>query len=281
MRGPDAILIGAMKCGTTTLAEQLGRQDGLFLTDPKEPNYFSDDDIFAKGPAWYADLFAGAAEGDLTLEASTHYTKLPDRPKTVARMKAALPEVRLVYMIRDPMVRLVSHWVHGWSLNEIRVPLEAALERHPELVDYGRYAMQVRPFLDTWGPEAVLLTSLERMQADPEGELARVAAHIGYAGKVHWREEAAVENASATRFRRLPMAKVLLGNPVARTLRRALIPKSWREKVRAARTLDTRPDIPADRVADLRARFAADREDLARLFPGDPSVDLAYPWRAR
>ena len=50
MKTPDYIVIGAMKCGTTTLAAQLGAQSGLFMTTPKEPNYFSDDDVFARGP---------------------------------------------------------------------------------------------------------------------------------------------------------------------------------------------------------------------------------------
>ncbi|NNF72213.1 MAG: sulfotransferase, partial [Rhodobacteraceae bacterium] len=98
MKGPDFILIGAMKCGTSTLASQLGAQPGLFMTTPKEPNYFSDDAIFARGPDWYGGLFDGAGPGDLRGEASTHYTKRPDYPDTIARMKAAVPAPRLVYM---------------------------------------------------------------------------------------------------------------------------------------------------------------------------------------
>ena len=46
---PDFILIGAMKCGTTTLAGQLAAQDGVFITTPKEPNFFSDDAVYARG----------------------------------------------------------------------------------------------------------------------------------------------------------------------------------------------------------------------------------------
>ena len=63
MTTPDYIVIGAMKCGTTTLAAQLGAQSGLFMTTPKEPNYFSDDDVFARGPDWYSALFDAAAPG--------------------------------------------------------------------------------------------------------------------------------------------------------------------------------------------------------------------------
>ena len=74
---PDFLIIGAMKCGTSTLQAQLARQPGVFMSTPKEPNYFSDDEVHAQGQARYEGLFSGAAEGDLTGEASTHYTKLP------------------------------------------------------------------------------------------------------------------------------------------------------------------------------------------------------------
>ena len=48
---PDFLIIGAMKCGTTTLAAQLAAQDGLFITTPKEPNFFSDDADLCQGSA--------------------------------------------------------------------------------------------------------------------------------------------------------------------------------------------------------------------------------------
>lgn len=275
---PHFIVIGAMKCGTTTLAAQLGAQAGIFMTEPKEPQYFSDDGVFAQGPDWYAGLFTGAAEGDIRGEASTHYTKRPELPKTVARMQAALPEVRLVYMIRDPMARLVSHYVHEWSQGVLSRPLDVEIDAHTPLVDYGRYGWQVAPFIEAYGPEAVLLTSLERITADRDGELARMATHIGAAGPVAWTHDNAAENVSAKRTRKLPLHGVIVDNPVADALRRTLVPKALRTWVREARQMKGRPQIPAERVTDLQARFAEDREILAGLFPGDPSLDLAYPF---
>ena len=141
MTTPHYIIIGAMKSGTSTLAAQLGAQGGIFMSDPKEPQYFSDDPVYAKGPGWYGQLFSHAKPGDLLGEASTHYTKLPTYPETVTRMKAACPELRLVYMIRNPMARLVSHYIHAWSEAELTCSLENALETVPELVDYGLYGM--------------------------------------------------------------------------------------------------------------------------------------------
>lgn len=278
MSGPDFIVIGAMKCGTTTLAAQLGAQEGIFITDPKEPNYFSDDDVYARGPEWYAGLFAGAGATDLRGEASTHYTKRPDLPRTVERMRAALPQVRLVYVIRDPMARIVSHYIHDWSQGGLSVPLDVALERHSPLVDYGLYGWQVEPFVEAYGAEAVLLTSLERMRADPEGELSRIVRHIGLEGPARWVEDREVENSSAKRSRKFPFYELLINHSVMRALRRALVPKALRTWVRTARQMKERPEIPAAMREALEARFAEDRARLARIFPNDPSLDLAYPF---
>lgn len=274
---PDYIVLGAMKCGTTTLAAQLGAQPGIFMTDPKEPYFFSDDPVYAKGPDWYASLFASAAPGDIKGEASTHYTKRPELPHTLERMQAALPEVRLVYMIRNPMARIVSHYIHEWSQRVLTEPLDQALETHTPLVDYGLYGWQIAPFIEAYGRDAVLLTSLERWRQDPTAELARVAAHIGYQGEVTLASDDA-ENVSAARSRKLPMHGLLVDNPVASALRRTLVPKSVRGWVRAARQRQDRPEIPADRVVDLQARFAEDRRTLAAFFPDDPSLELAYPF---
>src|SRR3954469_22213852 len=102
-RLPDFIVIGAMKCATTTLHEQLARQPGVFMSRPKELNFFSDDETYGLGLGWYASVFGRAAPGDLCGESSTHYTKLPVYPRAVERMSRALPGVKLIYVMRDPV----------------------------------------------------------------------------------------------------------------------------------------------------------------------------------
>lgn len=280
MTRPDFIIIGAMKCGTSTLAAQLGAQDGVFMTDPKEPNYFSDDAVFARGPGWYAGLFADAAPGALRGEASTHYTKRPDLPRTLERMQAVLPAPRLVYMIRDPMVRIVSHYIHEWSQGVLSGSIGQALDDCPALVDYGRYGYQVAPFVQAYGAGAILLTSLEELTADPAGELARVAAFLGLEAAPVWQAEVGRENVSAERTRRLPLQGLVVDNPLATVLRRTLVPKAVRNWIRSSRQMKTRPAIPPDRRAALEARFAEDREALARFFPGARTLDAAYPFLA-
>lgn len=280
MKTPDFIIIGAMKCGTTTLASQLGAQDGLFMTDPKEPNFFSDDDIYAKGSGWYSALFDSAAPGDILGEASTHYTKLPTHPKVIERMTAAIAAPRLIYMIRNPVDRLVSHFIHEWSQGVLAgsASIEEAVAQHGPLIDYSRYAYQIAPFIEAYGREAILLTSLERLKADRNGELVRIAAHIGHEGPVAWHEENEAENVSSQRSRKLPFHSVIVDSAVATAVRRTLVPKSVRTWVRKARMMKERPSLPESLKLHLQDRFAEDREALARIFPEDPSLTLAYPY---
>src|SRR5262249_42443904 len=153
---PDFVVIGAMKCATTTLHEQVARQPGVFMSRPKEPNFFSDDGVYARGPGWYASLFAEAGPADLCGESSTHYTKLPTYPRPVERMAELLPRVKLIYVMRHPIDRLLSHYVHELTDGRITVGVREAVDLHPEFVDYGRYGMQLAPFLHEYGPESIL-----------------------------------------------------------------------------------------------------------------------------
>lgn len=116
---PDFIIIGAMKCATSSLHTQLAQQPGIFMTTPKEPNFFSDDGQFALGLSWYKNLFSDAQSGDICGESSTHYSKLPDYPQCIQRMSFYLPTVKLIYVMRHPIDRLVSHYIHQLSLIHI------------------------------------------------------------------------------------------------------------------------------------------------------------------
>jgi len=265
MTQPDFLIIGAMKCGTTTLAAQLGAQQGVFMTKPKEPFYFSDDDVYARGPDWYASLFARAAPGDLKGEASTRYTMLPNYPHTIARMKAALPAPRLVYCIRNPVQRAVSHYLHEWIERRISVDIARAFDLHPELTDYGRYAMQIAPFVEAYGADAIWITSLERIKADPSGELGRIGAHIGMTATPVWRDAIEALNVSSDRSRKLPLHRMLVSNPTAVRLREALVPKALEQRIRNARKYQKRPEVPAAVRARLMEIHQAEKAALLEM----------------
>ena len=275
---PDFLIIGAMKCGTSTLQAQLARQPGVFMSAPKEPNYFSNDEIFARGPAWYEGLFAEAAPGDLKGEASTHYTKLPTYPQTLPRMQAVLDAPKLVYMIRNPMVRAVSHYIHEWTEGRLGPDAIEAFRQTPEIAAYGCYGMQIAPFAAAYGADRIMLTSIEQITVDPDAAFAQISAFLELPADAAWQHDLPAQNVSAARMRRLPLQGLLIDNPVATALRRTLVPKSLRAWVRAQRTMTKRPDIPADLQTRLQAEFLADRAQLAEIFPGHLALDLCYPF---
>ncbi len=274
---PDFILVGAMKCGTSTLAAQLGAQPGLFMTDPKEPNFFSDDAVFAKGQDWYESLFTDG-QGDIRGEASTHYTKLPTYPETLPRMRAMLDAPKIVYLIRDPVARAVSHYIHEWTMGVMSGDIEQAFADHDELIAYGRYAMQIAPYVKAYGRENVLILSLETMKSAPQDTLERVCAFLGHGGRPEWREEQARVNASDERVRRFPMHKLVFDNPVAATLRRTLIPQSVRDRIKKSRQMQDRPVLTPDLTCKLRDIYAEDFADLRQMFPKRDDLHASYPF---
>lgn len=273
---PDFLIIGAMKCGTTTLAVQLAHQDDVFMTTPKEPNFFSDDDVWARGAAWYRALFAGAAPGALKGEASTHYTKLPTHPDTLGRMSTLLDRPKIIYMIRNPVERAVSHYIHEWTQGEMGDDPIAAFAHHPEIVAYGQYGMQVSPYVAQFGAQAVFLTSLEQLKADEQGELDRIGAFLGR--PLVWQDDIGAQNVSANRSRRLPLHGLIVDNPVATLLRRALVPKAIRARIREGRQMAERPQLPDTLREAIEISFSEDRAVLAQLFPDHPALDLCYPF---
>lgn len=276
MTDPDFFIIGAMKCGTSTLAAQLSLQDGIFITDPKEPNFFSDDAVFAKGDQWYTGLFASANPDDIKGEASTHYTKLPTYPDTIKRLKGRGIHPKLIYLIRDPIDRLISHYIHEWTQGIISVPLEQALHNHPELRSYSCYGAQLTPWVGTFGSENILVFSINDLKQDPQGLLTQVGEFIGN-GNVQWQEEAAQMNVSSERIRRLPLHGLLYNNRVATFLRKTLIPQSLRTKLKASRQMTSRPTLSDTKRQELIAEFSEDRAKFLALFPDRPQLKSTYP----
>jgi hypothetical protein len=264
MRLPDFIIVGAMKAATSTLHEQLAAQHGVVMSDPKEPNFFSDDAQFARGIEWYGSLFADGPADALRGESSTHYTKRPTHPRTIDRMRAVLPRsTRFVYVMRHPIDRLVSHYVHEWTQNVIRTDIERAVLDHPELVEYSRYASQMEPYWSEFGPEAVLPVFFERLRSNPQAELDRIASHIGLRTAVHWRDDVDPRNVSSERLRRSALRDAIVNAPGMAALRRTLVPRSLRDRVKAMWMMKERPRLADSTVARLEAVFDAELERLS------------------
>ena len=265
---PDFIIIGAMKCATSTLHVQLESQPGFHMSEPKEPNFFSDDMEYARGLAWYRQLFADAKPGELRGESSTHYTKLPTYPQTIARLKEEIGEapVKLIYVMRQPVDRLVSHYIHEWTQGVYSADIDSAVKQHREMVDYSCYAKQLQPWIDAFGKESILPVFTDSVRKFPQRTLERVCVFLGYAGQPQWISEKAEQNVSSLRMRKSDRRERLFKIRWLQWLRRTFLPESVRNRLKSPWMMTERPELSAEVRADVERQFDQDLAQLGEWF---------------
>lgn len=274
MRKPDFMIIGGMKCATSTLHDQLAEQPGFFMSTPKEPNYFSDDVVFANGEDWYWGLFDQGVDAAFVGESSTHYTKFPTYPKTIDRiMEYGLGNSKFIYVIRHPIDRLVSHYIHEWSQGVISCDIDAAIKKHSELIDYSRYYFQIKHYLERFGAEQMLLVFFERLASDPQPELERICDFLGYSNKPAWNFDMERKNVSSERIRKFPLYNLLVESQVMASLRRTLVPRSLRDRVKQKLTMNERPVLSSNSLTSLQEIFDKDLDLLGKLIDCELSCE--------
>jgi hypothetical protein len=257
-RLPEFIIIGAMKSATSTLHNQLSAQPGIFMSTPKEPNFFSDDKVYSQGLGWYSGLFSDADLKDICGESSTHYTKLPDYLDTIQRLKTAIPQPKLIYVMRHPVDRLISHYMHQWSVGVISCDLNQAIDRYPELINYSCYGMQVTPYLKEFGSEAVLPLFFDDLKKYKDKALNRVGEFIGCTKPLTWIDDLTQDNQSSQRIRRFFGYELLVNWKPMVWVRKNLIPQSLRNRVKKQFTMQQRPEISAIQLARITKIFDRD-----------------------
>jgi hypothetical protein len=250
---PDFVIIGAMKCATSTLHDQLARVEGVSMSKPKEPNFFSDELNWARGIGWYESLFGSMPPDGLRGESSTHYTKLPTYPLCVSRMHEQLPEAKLIYVMRDPIDRIVSQYIHEWSQRVIPdgCSIDNAIDQFSTLIEYSKYATQLTPYIQRWGMDRILPVFFERLMRDPQVEFERVGRFLGIEADMDW-DTSEAQNISAQRQRRNPFLNAILGNRALQAVRRSILPESVRAKLRSRWTMKERPVLAEESIEILR-----------------------------
>ena len=267
-RTPDFIIIGAMKSATSTLHKQLSAQPGIFMSTPKEPNFFSDDPIYKGGLDWYKELFREAEADDICGESSTHYTKLPDYPETIQRLKSAIANPRLIYVMRHPVDRLISHYMHQWSEGVITCDIDKAVDRYPELIDYSCYGKQINPFIDTFGVKAVLPVFFVDLKSSPQRSLEMIGRFIGVTNpaSLYWNRESGRDNVSQNRIRRFYGSQFIINSKPMIWIRRAFVPQGIRNRIRGYFTMGHRPRLSESQLAKVTEVFDQDLKLLRDWF---------------
>jgi hypothetical protein len=249
-RGPNLFVVGAMKAGTSSLHAALKEHPQVFMSVPKEPAYFiepckrprdlyGNSDTEDEALATYLNLFAAAGDHAYVGEASTHYTKLPTLDGVVDRIHAFNPDARIIYLVRDPVERTISHY--WWNCRfhaEVRSPLDAILG-NPEYLAFSHYAMQMRAYRRLFSAEQIWLMTFEELCEAPGEQMSKLYEWLGVRPAAKTTEEFVRENATPgtivrQRVRALAqLRKSRLYAPVSK-----MIPKQLRTMMRAANELN-------------------------------------------
>lgn len=181
---PTFIVIGAMKCGTTSLYYQLDAHPEISMSVQKETNYFIrgrdfEKGRYEKGREWYESRFREQAKA--RGECSPNYTKAHLFPGVAQRMHELVPDVRLVYMVRDPIERLISHYVQNrvQRLEDRSFSVAVTEPRKNKYVMTSRYYWQLRPYLGFFDENQILVRSLESLRDRPIEILGEIHSFLG------------------------------------------------------------------------------------------------------
>ncbi len=202
---PSFLVIGGQRCGTSNLYELLSRHPLIGAALFKEVHYF--DIKYDRGESWYAAHFPKICDGEdskasprITGEATPYYMFHPHVHQRVARH---LPDVKLIAILRNPVMRAYSHYQMEVRDGCEKLPFEEAIEREDERVapdlerltedeDYygfnhqhftyisrGHYAEQLERWLTAFPRDRFLVLKSEDFFAEPDETLQRVFRFLG------------------------------------------------------------------------------------------------------
>jgi hypothetical protein len=176
---PTFVILGVMKCGTTSLHHYLAEHPEVCMPAKKETDFFVAELNYRRGLTWYQSLFTRPAKA--CGEASPCYAKSWEFPGIPQRMHSVLPKARLIYMVRDPIVRMVSQYKHRYACGHESRPLGIALadrSSSPYVRD-SLYYRNLQPFLERYSWDNILILKSEDLQQERAQTMRRVFEFIG------------------------------------------------------------------------------------------------------
>lgn len=267
----NLVIPGAPKSGTTSLHAMLDAHSRIDMSRIKEPHHFAIDARFADGPAEHNALFGPAGQADWFGEASTIYC-ISESARNRIRKRLNAP--KLIFLLREPVSRLLSHYRWMTRLGHEDRPLCEAIEadgfgfdpdrdfagNYRAYVQFSQYATYLPLWVEDFGAENVLILRSEALRSDQMGQLRRCTDFLGLPEFSQIRE-GELQVTDTVRRQAPPSWMTRAGR---------MLPAMLRERPILARlrTFITRLTPPAEPPAPTEAELAHSRQLLA--------ADIAY-----
>jgi hypothetical protein len=192
-RLPNFLVVGAMKAGTTSLALSLAAHPDVYVPSEKEAHFFERDERWRRGVEWYSELFAGADGQRAIGEGTASYMFFTDVP---SRMAAVVPDAKLIAILRDPVERAHSHYLHARTRAAERrtfaqiVEQEMRSDRHRPLptsrqasgrshyLARGLYLQQLEKLCEHYDRDSLLVLLLDDLESQPDRTFRKVCRFL-------------------------------------------------------------------------------------------------------
>lgn len=262
MNLPNFLIIGAMKSGTTSLYDYLKRHPAIGMSSPKEPNYFVEELGWKNGPEWYEKCFSGCTGRQSIGEASTNYTKYPRFEGVPERIYKTLGPVKLIYVVRDPVERLLSHYLHAVHHRYEKRPFSEMVHVLEESTYgfAGRYHAQLEQYCPFFPMKDILVVDQHDLYYDRPATLRTIFDFLNVNPDFYSKRYDEMRNESRNLRERTWLGKVFLNEAGER--------RGWKknEISPAFAQLLTRPlERPRIKRDDLRVILDYYRDDVQKL----------------
>jgi hypothetical protein len=258
---PNLIVIGAGKCGTTSLHRYLNLHPAIAMADAKELDFFTGRENWKRGLSWYESQFRPT---QVRGESSPSYSSYPAYPGVPERMVSTVPYARLVYLVRDPIERVISsyryrRWVMGWEHRDID---EVLADVSGEIIARSRYALQLEQYLLCFSNEQIMVVDSAELRVRTGQTLAQIFSFVGVDDKFTSKE-----------FSRLHFeTDGLQANALGRTVRNVAVRRLGQYRTRAIKrrvpSVLQRPLLSTSHVPQVRLD-PGQHAQLAALFKED------------
>jgi hypothetical protein len=268
---PTFLIIGAQKSGTTSLYHYLSQHPQVFMSPVKEPGYFAfaGQPVDYRGPngkpaalnaytvtEWdkYLRLFAGSDNAVARGEASTLYMAMPG---TAERIRSQLPNVRLIAILRNPVERAFSSFLHCRRSGREPYPdFNVALAHEQERIEQrwgflwryeslGHYYEQLVPYFDLFPREQILMLRYDDLIARPQELMSNILTHIG--ADAAFRIDSSEKHNVSGEPKNVRLQAMVESPSVLKTIAKPLVPDALKTQIKrlVQRHNLTRPAMPA------------------------------------
>lgn len=284
---PNFFIVGAPRAGTTSLHSYLNDIPEIFMSQIKEPNYFSrklvPDDHPLLNPIRekqrYLHLFENVKDQKIIGEASPLYLSDPDVPKLIHQVS---PNALILISLRDPIERLLSHFTliirdggtkdtfHKVLHNEMKFGIEDSLKPHLYL-ESGLYSDSIKRYLEIFGSKQVKIIIFEEFSKNPKVTLEEILNFLGiHHSLLNFKAE--VHNPfTAPRGK---TAEHILTSKTTSKFLKAFLPSSTRKFLRR-NILTNNQDKPIIEKEDWKILYDYYKEDVEKL---KKILNRELPW---